>query len=155
MLHGMYARTVDVSCYKSSAHIDARWTMYALCQSRRHKADRAAAAATCALWRTAPQQGRVVLTGTKPTLIASVCSFSLRGSMAAPQAPVPGEVRKCNRGYEASFGALVVGTFASQELAERALDLLKLKAAVDNGTALKAINFWRPLEVSHCGDLQQ
>lgn len=39
----------------------------------------------------------------------------------------------------ASFGALDVGTFASEELGWRSLDLLRLKSGLDAGLAMPSI----------------
>lgn len=56
-------------------------------------------------------------------------------------------VTRTPRGYEASFGPLPVGVFASEELAWRSLDILRLKSGRDAGLPLASIALRLPLEV--------
>lgn len=56
-------------------------------------------------------------------------------------------MRRTPRGYDASFGALPVGVFASEELAWRSLDILRLKSGQDAGLPVAGIDLRLPLEV--------
>jgi hypothetical protein len=53
--------------------------------------------------------------------------------------------------FVAKIGSVPVGAFASQSLAERCLDLLRIKAALDGGQALDGFagKLLQPVQVSH------
>jgi hypothetical protein len=58
-------------------------------------------------------------------------------------------VKRTARGWEASFDQLLVGIFASEELAKRCLDTLRLKAAVDGGQRIAEVELLCPLQVRY------
>lgn len=63
--------------------------------------------------------------------------------------PQGGVVVRTPAGWEASFGdRVVVGVYATEELAVRTVDLLRLKTAVDAGRSLDAVELQLPLGVS-------
>ena len=62
--------------------------------------------------------------------------------------PTLGSVTLTNRGWVAGFGDQLVGTYASEELAQRCLDILRLKSGQDAGLAPDAVELALPLAVS-------
>ena len=62
--------------------------------------------------------------------------------------PTLGSVTLTDRGWVAGFGDQLVGTYASEELAQRCLDILRLKSGQDAGLAPDAVELALPLAVS-------
>ena len=74
-------------------------------------------------------------------------TLTMEAAAPSPKS-IEGVVRRTPSGWEANFGdALVVGVYATEELAHRSLDLLRLKAAIAAGQPIERIPLRRPLRV--------
>ena len=60
-------------------------------------------------------------------------------------------MRRTAAGWEAGFNQLLVGVYATEELAQRTLDILHLKAAADSHQPMERVELLLPLEVRKQG----